>query len=96
MKDRLEGPHEWGYRDPIDAEVFIRDDTPFEAASTIRSLEARVAELEMALREIEKGAGPFSQDRLTHAINTIEAMKELAQAALRASEATAGREMGRE
>lgn len=35
-----------------------------------------------ALKEITKGEGAFSQDRLTHATNTIENMKDIAQAAL--------------
>lgn len=35
-----------------------------------------------ALEEIAEGAGPFSQDPLEHAANTIEAMKELARAAI--------------
>lgn len=35
-----------------------------------------------ALREIAKGEGGFSLDQLTHAQNTIEAMKGLARAAL--------------
>ena len=35
-----------------------------------------------ALKEISEGAGPFSQDPLKHAANTIEAMKELARAAI--------------
>jgi len=43
----------------------------------------RCARLEEALREIAKGAGPYSMDRLTHAENCIDAMKELAEAALR-------------
>lgn len=37
-----------------------------------------------ALKEITKGAGPFSLDPLTHAENTIEAMKETAREALSA------------
>lgn len=35
-----------------------------------------------ALKEISKGAGPFSRDPLTHADNCIDAMKALAVAAL--------------
>lgn len=42
----------------------------------------RNEKLERALREIAKGEGPFSRDPLTFAGNTIEAMKELADAAL--------------
>lgn len=44
-----------------------------------------VAKLEMcetALREITKGRGAYSRDQLTHASNTIEDLKGLAQAAL--------------
>ena len=37
-----------------------------------------------ALLEISKGEGPYSRDPLTHASNTIEAMKQLAQDALAA------------
>lgn len=36
-----------------------------------------------ALREIEKGEGPFSLDHKQHAINTIENMKSIARAALK-------------
>ena len=39
-----------------------------------------------ALAEISKGNGRFSQDHLTHASNTIEDMKELANEALKLSE----------
>ena len=39
-------------------------------------------ELLAALEEIAEGAGPYSMDPLQHASNTIEAMKELARAAL--------------
>jgi hypothetical protein len=35
-----------------------------------------------ALKEISKGRGGYSQDRLTHAENTIEDMKGLAVAAV--------------
>lgn len=35
-----------------------------------------------ALKEIAKGEGPFSNDRLIHAINTIEAMQAIAIAAI--------------
>ena len=39
-------------------------------------------ELVAALKEIARGEGPFSLDPLTHASNTIEAMKTIARAAL--------------
>jgi len=44
--------------------------------------EARVRELEEALREIAKGEGPFSRDHLKHAANCIESMKNIAITAL--------------
>lgn len=47
---------------------------------------ARLAEendrFRRALEEVVRGAGPFSRDRLEHATNTIEAMREIARAAL--------------
>ena len=47
------------------------------------------AALVAALEEIAKGEGPFSRDPLTHAENIIEAMKEIARAALELAEAGA-------
>lgn len=47
-----------------------------------KKLQARVNELEAALREILKGEGTFSLDHKQHAINTIENMKTLARTAL--------------
>lgn len=46
----------------------------------------QIKTLREALEEIEKGAGPFSCDPLTHASNTIDAMKEQARAALAATQ----------
>ena len=44
-----------------------------------------------ALRDIARGEGPYSLDPLTHASNTIEAMKEIANNALKtATAATTG------
>lgn len=42
----------------------------------------RIAELEAALTEIAKGEGAFSRDRLTHAENCVDNMKDLAINAL--------------
>jgi succinate dehydrogenase/fumarate reductase flavoprotein subunit len=47
------------------------------------ALRARVAELEEALREIEKAEGAFSLDQLTHAGNVIENSQRIAAAALK-------------
>lgn len=44
---------------------------------------AAAPDLLAALEEIAKGAGPFSRDALTHASNTIDYMKEVANAAIR-------------
>ena len=46
------------------------------------ALRERIAKLEGALREIQKGEGAYSMDRLTHASNTIDSMKAIAAAAL--------------
>ena len=43
-------------------------------------------ELLEALKEIEKGEGPFSRDNYTFARNVIEAMRELARAAIKKAE----------
>lgn len=34
LVERLYGPHEWGYRDPVEG-GFIEDGTPFEAADAL-------------------------------------------------------------
>ena len=48
----------------------------------IGELEAENAELLAALMEIAKGKGAFSMDSMTFANNTIENMKEIAEAAI--------------
>jgi hypothetical protein len=45
--------------------------------------QVRALKAEEALREIAKGAGPYSRDPLEHARSTIEAMKSLAKEALK-------------
>lgn len=45
-------------------------------------LHSEVRELRQALEEIAKGGGPYSQDPLKHASNTIESMKQIAKDAL--------------
>jgi len=50
--------------------------------STHKLTKLQIADLLQALEEIIKGEGPFSQDHMQHAINTIEAMKDLARAAI--------------
>ena len=52
----------------------------------ISSLEAKVEKMQKALEEIQEGAGPFSMDQLTHAENTIDAMKGFARQALENTE----------
>ena len=57
-----------------------------DAYGLIVDLKARIEVLEGSLREIAKGEGRFSRDPLTHATNTIEDMKAIAEAALRGEE----------
>ena len=45
--------------------------------------DAKLTALTKALEEISKGRGPFSYNPLTHALNTVDAMKWCAIAALR-------------
>lgn len=52
-----------------------------------RRAEAALARCRSALETISKGEGPFSRDHLTHAENTIEAMKRTAREALATAEA---------
>ena len=52
------------------------------AATYFKWLFHRVERLVEALEEIKLGSGPYSQDRLKHAENCIEAMKEEARKAL--------------
>ena len=49
----------------------------------IASVVEQNKQLAEALREIAKGEGAYSMDRLEHASNTIDNMKQLAEAALR-------------
>ena len=53
-----------------------------EQAGEIGRLTELNAELLLALMEIAKGEGAFSMDSLTFANNTIENMKEIAEAAI--------------
>lgn len=45
-------------------------------------LEAEVERLTKALREVEKGQGPYNRDPLEHASNVIEHMQSVAREAL--------------
>ena len=42
----------------------------------------KITIMEEALKEIALSRGPYSRDQLTHAENTIEAMKQVAEEAL--------------
>lgn len=48
MIDRLCGPHEWGYRDPVEG-GFVEDLTPFDAGHEITRLTAENERLREAL-----------------------------------------------
>jgi hypothetical protein len=60
-----------------------RDALKKDLATTASLYQARIAELEGALREIELGKGAYSMDRLEHASNCIDEMKSIARAAIR-------------
>lgn len=49
----------------------------------IKKLESKTEMYRKALEQIQEGRGPFSNDQLEFASNTIEAMKELAMEALK-------------
>jgi hypothetical protein len=53
---------------------------------TVCRAEARVKELEEALREIKRGEGSFHPDPYEHASNVIYAMKDIAERVLRGEE----------
>lgn len=60
----------------------VASDCSAACSKEVAEERANAKKLAEALREISKGEGEFSRDSLTHAENTIENMKELAQAAL--------------
>jgi hypothetical protein len=45
LVEHLHGPHEWGYRDPVEG-GFIEDHTPFHAADAIEALRVKLKLLE--------------------------------------------------
>ncbi len=51
-------------------------------AAALSASQAERDRYRKALEEVSIGAGPFSRDPLTHASNTIEAMKDIAKQAL--------------
>jgi hypothetical protein len=62
-----------------------RDGTPlFMVESGVaRSLERRLAVAVEALELIKQGTGPYDQDLLTHACNTVKALQRDAEQALK-------------
>lgn len=60
----------------------MQTDTLADMTRERNELRAEVRRLRAALQEISIGRGPFSRDPLTHADNTIEAMKGVATQAL--------------
>lgn len=55
--DHLYGPHEWGYRDPVEG-GFIEDNRPFKAAVTITDLTRK---LEIATQVLQFYANQWEQ-----------------------------------
>jgi hypothetical protein len=56
--------------------------TEIEFEACIKRQTEWITYLERALKEISKGEGTYSRDRLQHATNTIMEMKEIASGAL--------------
>ena len=71
---------------PGDEPYLLREHSKTCPKSPMRTAEKRIEDLEAALKEISLGRGPFSNDLFEHAKNTIEAMKEVAKAALEGRE----------
>ncbi len=79
-----------GYLSRLDASVVAKQQEEVQritAEQKAAALEATLEQAREALREIAKGEGRFSVDRLEHAENTIEDMKALALRALAAVDA---------
>jgi len=66
----------------VDKALF--DGEPYHTGACYEVAKLRVEneQLKLALKEIAKGEGAFSLDPLTHASNTIDNMKEIAEKAL--------------
>lgn len=75
--------------DPIDMAIDSINGKVDGLLDIIAKLKADNDRLREALQEVAKGEGPFSRDQLTHAQNTIEAMKEIALNALQPKAETA-------
>ena len=63
------------------AELWLNHASNEDRLAAARLL-AAASDMAEALAQIAKGEGPYAQDPLTHAANVIEAMKDLARAAL--------------
>ena len=68
--------------DAFDANVQAINNDFDKIIAALRKEKAKNAELRAALEKIAEGKGAFSLDPLTHASNTIDDMKALANAAL--------------
>ena len=83
---RGEGMSELEFEDVV--EKSLHRPEVYSAALRAEARRARESEAELleALKKIAECKGPFSSDRLTHAENTIEAMRELTRAAIAKAE----------
>lgn len=52
LVERLYGPHEWGYRDPVEG-GFIEDGTPFEAAEALSRATDEEGLIKVAMARLE-------------------------------------------
>lgn len=76
----------------LEAELSVCHGARNKNGDRCAELEAEVARLRGSLQEIAKRDGPFSRDRETHALNCIENMGKIADAALGIEQPAADRE----
>lgn len=80
-------PGQWARKCLVSGLEFNRPYTNLGHAVDDARLIAAAPELLEALQQIAEGKGRFSRDPLTHASNTVEDMKALAEAAIAKAEA---------
>ncbi len=80
LVERLEGPHEWGYRDIADG-GFVADDTPYEAATEICN-QATEIEAERDYNRAAHDSATLRISQLTKTVRELEAERDKLKAEL--------------